>query len=399
MWLIGLAARNLARNVRRTAITAVAVVAGVALLILGQALVGGLDENVLRAQIDTVGGHLTLTPPGYDPHGQRAPVEDLVPLPEALRARLAGLAWTERLRFDARLIHGADALQIRGVGYDPTTDAAVFSRKDFGLQGAFPGAGESGVVVGASLASLLDLAPGDRVTLQVRTSKGAQNAQSYPVAGVVRAGNPLIDSFTIFLPASDAQPLIQAPGPSHVSVRLPHRRDTAAQAVRLASPWTATTYLEEAADVLVINSIRRKGLSALVLAILGIAASGIANTVIMSVYERIREVGTLAALGMSPRAIGSLFLWEGALLGSGAALLGAGIGGVLVWRMATVGINLGGLPEAGSRIAMSTQLYAIVDPVVIGLAALFGAGIATLASVIPALHAVRINPADAVRAR
>ncbi len=397
MWLVGLAARNLRRNLRRTAITGVAVVAGVALLILGQSLVNGLDENVIRAQIDTMGGHVSLTPPGYAVDDLAAPVDELVPLPQELVARLAEHTWTPRLRFDARLIDGADALQVRGIGFDPDSDAAVFPRDGFALTGAFPGPDEPGIALGGGLAALLDVAPGARVTLQTRTSQGAQNARSFPVLGVVRAGNPVVDNFTVFLTWHDAQDLVRAPGPSHISLRLARRSDTAQVAADLDGPWRATPYTAEAEDILAINRIRRRALSMLVLVVLGIAAIGIANTVIMSVYERVREIGTLAAMGMAPRSIGALFLIEGALLGASAAVLGAGVGSAITLRLSTHGLPLDGLPEAGSKVAMSTTLYTSFEPSIIVAAAIFGVVVATAASTLPALHAVRLNPADAVR--
>jgi putative ABC transport system permease protein len=398
MWILALAARNLRRNLRRTAITGVAVVAGVTLLIMGRALVDGLDENVIRAQIDTVGGHFTLTPPGYDVDDLAAPVDELQPVPDTLLAKLGDQVWTPRLRFDARLIYRADALPVRGIGFVPETDVAVFPRDGFGLSGRFPGPGHSGVVLGHGLAAVIEVGLGDRVTLQTRTAKGAQNAMDYPVLGIVRAGNPVVDNFTVFLTFDAAQALVQAPGPSHLSVRLPRRSETSAVAASLAGQWPATTYLEEAEDILAINRIRRNALSMLVLAVLGIAAIGIANTIIMSVYERVREIGTLAAMGMAPRAIGTLFLFEGALLGGGAAMVGAVVGAGISWRLSTVGLDLGALPEAGSRIAMSTVLYTSFDLATVLGAGAFGVVVTVLASVFPAAHAVRINPADAVRA-
>ena len=64
-FIAGLALKNLLRNRRRNAITSVAVVWGVALMILGFGFVDGLDENMVRSQIDTMSGHVIVRPPGY----------------------------------------------------------------------------------------------------------------------------------------------------------------------------------------------------------------------------------------------------------------------------------------------------------------------------------------------
>jgi len=395
---VGLAARNLVRNVRRTLITGVVVVAGVAFLIQGMGVVDGLDENAIRAQIDTLGGHVTLTPPDYPTEGFTSPVEDLEPVPRELETRLAEHTWAPRLRFDVRLIRGPDSALVRGVGFDPVRDTAVFPRDDLALEGTFPEAGEQAVVLGSKLARLVGAGVGDSLTIQVRTAQGAQNALGFRVAGLMTTHNGLLDNFTVLMPMDRALDLVRAEGPSHLSLRLESREDAPSVAAALADPWTATTYLEEAEDILAINRIRRNAMSLMVFVVLLVAGIGIANTIIMSVYERVKEIGTLAALGMEPRAIGLLFLAEGAILGVVASVVGAAIGGTVTYRLSVAGIDVGAFPEAGTEVAFSSILYTRLDPSMLVVAVIFGIVTATLASVFPALHAVRLNPADAVRA-
>ncbi|MEL6348311.1 MAG: hypothetical protein AAFV53_34695, partial [Myxococcota bacterium] len=103
-----LAARNLSRNLRRTAITAAAVVISVALLIVGFGLVDGLDENVIRAQQDAVSSHVLLRPVAYPDNGLSFPIDRAAVIPPPLRQHLDEDrridAWTARLWFSARLI-------------------------------------------------------------------------------------------------------------------------------------------------------------------------------------------------------------------------------------------------------------------------------------------------------
>ena len=98
-----LAFRNLTRNAVRTALSSVAVVMGVALLILGFGMVDGLDENVLRTQIDSVSGHVILRAPSVDPDALSNEVSGLEPIPPALEQQLSAYDWTPRLLFDAWL--------------------------------------------------------------------------------------------------------------------------------------------------------------------------------------------------------------------------------------------------------------------------------------------------------
>ena len=397
-FLLSLGVRNLRRNLRRTIISAIAVIAGVAVLILGSGLIDGLDEGVIRGQIDTQVGHVSLFPPDHPTTGMENPVDGLVALPDSVAGELEGLTSTPRLRFDTRAVNGPNGMRVVGVGYEPETDAEVFSRDGFGLEGQWPeDSGAPGVVIGTGLAQILEVEIGGFVTLQTRTSMGAQNALSFPVTGVLNANNPLLDARVVFLPIDDAQRLVVAPGPSQVAIRLSRRSEALPLAERISGEWQAVTYLEGAEDMLAINRIRRAALKVMVIVLMAIAATGIANTVIMSVYERVREVGTLAAMGMRPGDIRKLFLLEGAVMGLAASIVGAIVGGSLNYRLATAGFSIGNLPEAGSSIPISNIIYTNFSWGPIWLGVLFGITVASVASVWPARFAANLDPATAVR--
>jgi ABC-type lipoprotein release transport system permease subunit len=118
----------------------------------------------------------------------------------------------------------------------------------------------------------------------------------------------------------------------------------------------------------------------------------------MAAYERVREIGTLRAMGMSQGAIRALFLIEGALLGLFAGLLGAGIGAAIVAWFSANGIDIGWVVNNLGEVSMSTLLYMHFSwrPVIFSVG--FGLVISLLASLWPAQHAASLNPADAVRA-
>jgi putative ABC transport system permease protein len=219
--------------------------------------------------------------------------------------------------------------------------------------------------------------------------------------GIVNGHNPAVDNFAVFLPMEEAQKLVLAQGPSQISLRLEVRAqsDEVADSLRAGLPegWTVQSYTVMAADLLEINKIREKALRLMIFVILAIAATGIANTVIMSVYERIREVGTLAAMGMQPAWIRALFLIEGAIMGLVAALVGAGIGATVNHYFATVGFDVGNLPDASSRVPFSTTIYTSFSTPMVFLAIVFGVAVSVLASLWPAHFAAGLDPATAVR--
>ncbi|MEL6349748.1 MAG: FtsX-like permease family protein, partial [Myxococcota bacterium] len=296
-------------------------------------------------------------------------------------------------------IDGVDSVRVKGIAYDPETEAAVFPRDRWDLIGAWPATVQE-VALGGGLATLLDASPGMTVLIESRTSSGAINAMSYRVSGIVHAHSPVVDAFGVWMPMNTAQALVQAAeARSHIAVRLRSRDDSPDIAAMLSQGgWRGQTVIDEVAEMLAWNAFRRRAVSAVVLILMAIAATGIANTVIMSTYERIREIGTLRAMGMRPSDVRAMFLIESGLMGLFAGLLGALVGAVVVRHLAEAGIDLTDVVTQLGEVSMSTILYARFSWAAVGGAVLFGATTAVLASLYPAHHAARMNPADAVRA-
>lgn len=400
--LLSLAARNLLRNARRTAITSVSVVAGVMVLIVGQGLVDGLDENIIRAQEDALSGELLLTPEGYPTDGLTLPLDEAKPVDAGLEAALSGpevTAWAPRIFSFGRLVVGSDSVRARVLGYDPEADPKVFPRSNWTLEGAWPTDGAS-LVVGSGLATLLDLHVGAPVAIEARTRAGALNASLFTVSGVLRSRVPALDAGTVLVPMATADELLRTEGArSAIAVRVKGGRDRA-DAVKASVQvpgWRAQTATEAVADLLEINTIRRRAISFVVFILMAISATGIANTVIMATYERIREIGTLRAMGMGPASVRLLFLLEGAATGLVAGAVGAALGAVTVAHFAAVGIDLSNAEGLGEQ-PVSTILYMHYSWAPVLLSLLFGAVVAVLASLYPAHLAANMNPADAVRA-
>jgi putative ABC transport system permease protein len=400
--IISLAFRNLTRNVRRTLITSAAVIAGVSVLIMGFGLVDGLDENVIRAQEDTSSGHVLLRPAEFPADNLNYPLDKAIaPGPEVAAAlqdeRIE--AHATRLWFSARMVSGMDSVRMKVIGYDAAAEDAVFPRESWIINGTWPD-GDGQIAMGAGLASMLELSPGDSVVLNAHTLAGAINALPYQITGTVTAGSPAVDAMSVWMPIDTAVTLVE-PGEArtHIAVRLKRRGLSEAMLPVLSvGGWTASTSVHEVADLIALNAFRRQAISLVVLILMLISALGIANTVIMATYERVREVGTLRAMGMSRRGIQTLFLLEGGVMGLTAGVLGAAVGCAVVWWFASHGIDISGITDSLGETSMSSTLYMQFTwgPVIFSL--VFGFVVSILSSAYPAWHASTLNPADAVKA-
>jgi ABC-type antimicrobial peptide transport system permease subunit len=130
-----------------------------------------------------------------------------------------------------------------------------------------------------------------------------------------------------------------------------------------------------------------------------VVAVVIANTLLMSVFERTREMGILAALGMKGRQIMAMFVLEAGTLGVIGIILGVILGSLGVYYLATVGWHIGELATmATSEVAYGETMYASFawsDTITLSIASLV---ITLLASLYPAWFAARMEPIDALRA-
>src|SRR5262249_15819554 len=131
-----------------------------------------------------------------------------------------------------------------------------------------------------------------------------------------------------------------------------------------------------------------------------IVAVIIANTLLMSVFERVREMGILAALGMKGRQILQMFLLEAASLCLAGVVVGVVLGSAGVGYLATVGFSIGDkiATVGGSSFALGNTLYARFVPGTFAVLALVLLLIVLLASLYPAWYAARLEPVEALRA-
>lgn len=401
LFLLSLAFRNLTRNFRRTVITSVAVVCGVALQILGWGMVDGLDENVLRAAANTSTGDILLRPDGYPEDNLSWPLAEAEVITPELQASLAQVGdVAPRLMFSGRMIAGAESSRILGIAFDREADPKVFPRENWQVEGGWPAKGESGVVIGQSLARLLSVQVGGTVMVEARTVAGAINALSYPVTGIIRTDNSLMDGIGLWLDMEQADELVLTEGKrTHIAIKVKSGAPEDHVSALESKGWSVNTVRDECADLLSFNVIRRRAIMFMVFIIMAIAGTGIANTVVMAAYERVREIGTLMALGMSKSSVRALFLLEGAAIGIAAGTVGTLLGVGAVFYFQINGINLGDmLSRVAADVPMSTMLFTKFNlaPTLASFA--FGVVVAILASLQPARYAASLVPADAIRA-
>jgi len=128
-----------------------------------------------------------------------------------------------------------------------------------------------------------------------------------------------------------------------------------------------------------------------------LGSSVIVNTTMMAIYERTREIGTIAALGMSASQVVGLFFLEALALGTIGSLAGVLVGIGIALPLSVTGLDFGAAME-GVDLEISSVLRPALNLRSTLLVFLYAAAVAAVASLVPASRAARIRPAEALRA-
>ena len=186
------------------------------------------------------------------------------------------------------------------------------------------------------MAEKLNLKVGDNVSLSVNTANGDVQEQTFTVRGIYTTNTYGFDSATIFLPLAKAQAMTQTE--NHASTIFVLLKDTShtdsvASALRV-SEFESLTWKDLNALFVEFETMAQSYIGIFYMIILAITASVIINTLIMSVYERTREIGILSAIGMRGGRIMMLFLAESSLLAVGGVIMGLilGVLGILLFQ-------------------------------------------------------------------
>ena len=399
--LFKMAFRDLGRNRRRSFFSSLALGMGLALLLLMAAFIRGEMNGAMDLTIRLQSGHLQIRAQSYDESKTSLKWQDLVENPETVAAQVTALplviAATPRLFASGIVSIRDESAGVRVFGIDPLSEANAPYRAGL-MSGEFLAADDrEGLLIGQPLAEKLGLKAGDQVSLSVNTSNGDVAEQPFTIRGVYSTQTNGFDSVTVFLPLAKAQAITQAENhASTIFVLLKDSAQTEAVAAALqSSNYKVLTWTKMNEIIIQTEELAKSYMSIFYLIVLAITATVIVNTLIMSVFERTREIGILTAIGMKGRRIMAMFLAESTLLAVGGILVGLVLGFLIVAYFTEYGFYIGNM---GVTMLFGNTIYAeltLEDTVRLTILTFV---ITLLAGFYPAMLAARMEPVEALRA-
>ncbi|TVP49774.1 MAG: ABC transporter permease [Gemmatimonadales bacterium] len=418
MLIVRMALRNLRRQLRRSLLTASAMVLGIGLLMFIRALEGGAHLMYVETATRMGTGHIAMEHPDYMGSQDLADRIAAADLERAFRAVEETARPEELLAVFPQVNVGglaqsaSSSIPVRIGGVDPELERDVSFLADRVVEGRYlqPGDRLEGIV-GVGVAERLRLELGSRLVLMAAGAGGDLESQLVLVTGIFRTGVPEVDRGVVQLPISTAREWLGlGDDATSMSVILAsddrtgsiadavreRLRDEGVDADRIAvRPWW-----EAMPDL--HAGLRADAVQTYVMLVilLGIVALAVVNSVLMAVLNRTREFGVMRALGLNRASVGAMVMVEGVILTFASGLLGMLLGLVISMGLFRDGVDIswlfgGDLAFAGAIVdPVITPAVLTVDVVAI-LSIVMTIGI--LASLYPAWHATRIEPAEAMK--
>jgi ABC-type lipoprotein release transport system permease subunit len=408
---------NLTRHKARTALTTVGVIVGILTIVTMVSLGIGVQQEMGDA-FNSVGLETVRLYPveaeadAFNPLGQPERTKILTPaLVDQLRARDDVLEVTPFLRLPGgiRMTLRLDGREVQATPYGPMPADVLdpFEAPPRTLAGAGePPAAGGGLVITSALLEDLDIAEdqyasliGRDVELVLHAPRGESQAFQLEIVGVeeqrwrasVALASP--DRLDMLQWWYNDPDYMDRRGYDQIAIRALSLND-AVQIVDWLSSLgfevqSLKTMLDMANRGMIIIQTMLGSVGALALLV---ASIGIANTMIMSVYERTKEIGILKAVGAAPGQIRALFVIEASLIG----LLGGVVGTILGWLLGK-GLNWLALRILEWQEVTMEGTFFVVSWWLVLAALAFGTLVGLLAGLYPAARAARLAPLDALR--
>jgi putative ABC transport system permease protein len=423
--VLKIALRNLARFGRRTLLTSTLITLGIVSVLLFVAIAGSFKAMMISQFTDAVLGHLEVHRKGYVASIDTLPLNlNMKPaavdrVDQALKKLEAVEAWSTRVKIGAMFSNFTETTSIRINGIDPQAEVATTPM----LPGRIVNGTKEGpvlkrgeILVPQLLARGMNVKVGDTIVLVATNRDGSVNGKTFTVRGIVesvtgpsgRDGYIQIDDARELLRMKEAEV-------SEIAIRLKNPAQLDRVYTQLSQELTGSTgkggnagtagaagkgasnagglEVHTWADLSPFASLARMiDLLTLFIKIMlvSIVLVSVMNVMIMAVYERIREIGTIAAIGTPPRKILSLFLAEGLLLGVGGAALGTAIALGAIYALNTWKITFDFGQQHGLVLSPS------IRPMDVVIVAAMVVIVALLASLQPAWKASRMDPVAAL---
>lgn len=402
--LPALAVRNVGRNRRRSIITGLAIVVAVVMVTLLRGFVDGMSDLMIADVVEGRSGALQVHQKGYVDSIESVPTRLNMPYTPELIAKMKAVpnvkGVTGRIVFNGLVSNGTTQTMFIGRALDVAHEEEACPRSRSVVR---PGGqpldvnDTSAALLGFELGESFGMKLGDTVNVQSSSPSGRSNAIDLEVKGFSVSSFPFENKRVLAVPLQTAWALIDLKDrvtEYAVGVHDLEQLEQTKVALQAALGPQYEVHTWSELNTFVRDIINRQNIvmGAISLVLFIIALTVIGNTMLMSVFERVREIGTLLAVGVRRGQVLQMFIIEAAVIGAAGGLVGATLGFAALTAITAVGVPI----ELPGTSGLALLQPSVTPRFVAGAVAVALLG-ALLACALPARRASRLNPVDALR--
>lgn len=383
MFELTVARKHITSDPKMVLYAVLSVALAIAVIVVMMGINEGYRSDLISSTVEN-NPHLTLSPKEN---------EDYITLYRTLSGIIRGYPGVEavspRLLGKAGTKYKDKVRAVSFIGADPLQEEPLMNVQKDMVSGNYSDLvfKKRGAILGTGLAEELELKPGNQFTL-------ARQNRSFEieVVGLIRTGTSA-DQQTIYLPLDTSQDLMNQPDVvSQIGVRLSdiYAAPAIAQDLNSRFNYQAESWQEQNKDILDVLETQKVILYIFYFLIFLIAGFGVANTMIMTVTRRTKEIGILMAMGATRQSVMKVFLLESLILGPPSALVGSALAYGTAKLIEAYPIDL------PTDIYQVSNLTVLLTPTSLAVAVAFALGVDLVAGLYPAWKASRLDPVEAI---
>jgi putative ABC transport system permease protein len=405
-----LAWRNLWRNKRRTLLTLGAVTLYCWLLLWFLWFGDGAHDGMIENYVRILTGHVQIHARGFrDDMSVMKRIRDPAPIAAAIEGTDKVAAYSFRIKTYALAAAHGDSAGAFVLAFDPRRERAVSNMHKSLAEGRFLEEGrEREVVIGYVLAENLGLKIGEEIAVMVQAADGSMGAEKFTVVGLADPGISSINNSLIVMNLADAQELLAyGDAVNEIIVMADDSYDVDRVCRDLKRKidldrYEVLSWKEAAPEMKEMVELDWASFVLMMAVFAVVALLGIMNTVVMSVFERVREFGIMTAMGLKPGQLARLVVTETFLLTLVATAIGFGLAAATTYLNTIYGFDMSvfGAQESLADWGMANTLFFAKFSVKFFVIALVSVvAMALVAALYPALKAAAMKPVEALKFR
>ncbi len=408
--LISLAWKNIWRNKKRSIIILIAIALGLWAGLFASSVMFGAWDSAISSAIDRELSDLQIHSPLFV---KEKLINNTIPHPDKIYNILKNnkeiSSFSERVVIEGMASSPTSSVGVEIMGIDPEKEKSVTSVSSKLIAGNYLNEDLSGsrqevrnpILVGEELAKKLGLKLKSKMVLSFQAPDGSILYAAFRIDGIFKTQSSTFDKSTVFVRRDNLYNILGvAPFIHEIAIRLknPQNLEAATNELKKDLPGLSVQDWKKIAPELdVTYELLVIELYVFLAIILLALLFGVTNTMLMSVIDRIRELGVLLAVGMKRARIFLMIIYETIMLSLCGGILGMILGSLTILYFSDKGINLSAFSAAYSAYGISTELYPALPISFYPILTVMIIFTAIFAAVYPAVKAIKLRPAEAIR--